>query len=70
MKTLPNEPIHPIVEVLPSGTDIIEFGLTKREYFAAMAMQGKASSLERECASSVAQYAVEFADALIKELNK
>lgn len=52
-------------------------GLTKREYFAAMAMQGLASttnSLPKELASSAknlfSMAAVELADALIATLNK
>jgi hypothetical protein len=54
-------------------------GLTKRELFAGMAMQGIASStsslggsghLFHEHESSVAKVAVEYADALITELEK
>lgn len=68
MKTNANDPINP---VLVDGTG--DSGLTKREYFAAKAMQGLLSDKgsyfpdERElwvCA------AVKFADALIAELNK
>ncbi len=46
-----------------------EFGLNKREYFAAMAMQGLLTTNEltlQECAKS----AVHTADLLIAELNK
>ena len=45
------------------------YPLTKREYFAALAMQAmaiKAFSNPDECA----EYAVKHADSLIKELNK
>ena len=48
-------------------------GLTKRELFAAMAMHGFAmqySSYARGEASECAKNAVEFADALLKELSK
>jgi hypothetical protein len=50
-------------------------GLTKREHFAAMAMQGQLSNpaiLERHGleAKDVAKTAVDFADALIAALNK
>ena len=44
-------------------------GLTKREYFSVMAMQG---FIARDCIispDSVAFLAIEYADALIKELN-
>jgi hypothetical protein len=45
-----------------------QYGLTKREYFAAMAMQGVlASPFEYD---DVAKAALNFADNLIKELNK
>ena len=47
------------------------FGLTKREYFAAMAMQGiLASDLEWTRDISVSEHAVWQADKLIEELNK
>lgn len=47
------------------------FGLTKREYFAALAMQGLlADENNLSTIQSAAAYAVKFADALIAELNK
>ena len=48
-------------------------GLTKREYFAAMAMQGVIISEDYKhvtTAEQVARWAVAKADALITELNK
>jgi len=46
-------------------------GLTKREYFAAMAMQGMiANSANEETAERFAFAAVGMADALIEALNK
>lgn len=47
-----------------------EYGLTKREYFAAMAMQGMLASDAEGLAELKAEYAVAFADALIAKLNK
>jgi len=49
-----------------------EPGLTKRELFAAMAMQGLGgnSALNQASAQNIACWAVECADALIAELNK
>jgi hypothetical protein len=48
-------------------------GLTKREYFAAMAMQGMISasnlSLSKEEANLVACQSVQFADELLKQLE-
>lgn len=47
-------------------------GLTKREYFAGLAMQALSSDPNRSMFSweSAAQEAVSISDALIKELNK
>lgn len=59
-------------------SDDTAYGLTKREYFAALAMQGLlTSSLDesqinvapRLIGEVVAEYAVGYADALIAELN-
>jgi hypothetical protein len=50
----------------------IQYGLTKREYFAAIAMQGLVTEevTMSWCPASHAQRAVMCADALITELNK
>lgn len=59
--------------VFPNVSDgvAISQGLTKRELFAAMAMQGMlANGLDRNAAHVNAIYAVQHADALINELNK
>ena len=68
VKTKPNEPIHTI----EYNNNYISNGLTKREYFAAMAMQGIITNkdgldikIER-----IAESAVDMADTLIEELNK
>ncbi len=71
MKTNPNEGIHPFLikvgEIVQSSD-----GLTKREYFAALAMQGFCQSADwcsnddEECA----RVSIKQADALIIELNK
>lgn len=46
-------------------------GLTKREYFAAMAMQGILAHCEHDRSFiDVAMCAISMADALIAELNK
>ncbi len=46
-------------------------GLTKREYFAALAMQGLCANPNTELHYNVcAQYAIQYVDALIAELNK
>ena len=47
-----------------------EKGLTKREYFAAIAMQGILSGKIQDNSKLVADYAVEYADELIISLNQ
>ncbi len=44
-------------------------GMTKREYFAAMAMQGMTSN-NSITVETVAAWAVQYADALLAELGK
>ena len=68
MKTDPNKPTYPIVH---PDEDVI-IGLTIREHFAAMAMQGLASNsgLDIMTARQYANDGVMFADALIEALNK
>ena len=67
-ETNPNEPIN----MVEYNNNYIYTGLTKREYFAAMAMQGIIANkdgldikIER-----IVESAVDTADALIEELNK
>ena len=58
--------------------DISDIGLTKRELFAAMAMQGMAANpadnylaeVDGKIVNVTSKYAVKYADALIAELNK
>jgi len=70
----PNDPSNPCPHVNGDFTvqhDVYQ-GLTKREYFAAMAMQGYiASGLMDGCVeNTLAMRSVTAADALIAELNK
>jgi len=44
--------------------------LTKREYFAVMAMQGLLAGNASDSIEDASKYAVKAADALIEELNK
>jgi nitrogenase subunit NifH len=67
-ETNPNEPIN----MVEYNNNYISTGLTKREYFAAMAMQGIIANkdgldikIER-----IVESALDTADALIEELNK
>lgn len=54
-----------------AATDMCD-GLSKREYFASMIMQGMAHLGISECGNEqwYAKRSVEMADALIEELNK
>ena len=69
-----NRPINPVFEMPDdlssnlSGKDVI--GLTKREYFAAMTMQGILSGQNYHFQHEIADSAVYMADALLAELNK
>ena len=62
METKANEPAFPNI-LTPSLK-----GLTKREYFAAMALQGLLGNNNNYVYSVIS--AVEFADDLIEELSK
>lgn len=64
MKTEPNKSITPHA----FGLSKPEFGLTKREYFAAMAMQGLLAN-PNVPAKYVVNDAVSYADDLITVLN-
>lgn len=75
MSTKPNAAAYPRIAVTPYGTRIEDQpGLTKREYFAAMAMQGLISAAHLYDSvrddKSCAIMAVKMADALMEALNK
>lgn len=75
--TNPNEPIHPIVEENFSyGQSVLEAryeGLTVREYFSVLAMQGicaeGGNDFNDKYIEHIADISVKQADALIKRLN-
>lgn len=78
MKTNPNAPINVMYDEPNVHED--NGGLTKREYFAAMAMQGLLASPDSEIftssngvtdnAAKKARFCCDMADALITQLNK
>jgi hypothetical protein len=71
--THPGSPLKPELLKFKDGSEIVNMGLTKREYFAAMAMQGicaNSSLAERSSYNSFAEWSVQQADALIEALNK
>jgi hypothetical protein len=65
-KTNPDEPI----QTIEYNNNYISNGLTKREYFAAMALQGLLATNSTTTIEYYAIDAVRIADALIDELNK
>lgn len=78
-KTQPNDLINPTwVDYGVDDRGYTHSGLTKREHFAAMVMQGILSSnpeylhgnVARPVRVAVAAESVIYADALIEELNK
>lgn len=76
MKTNPNDPLTPLNwTARPDGVPELttnNTGLTKREYFAAMAMQGLLAnhSLTNADDETIAMTALDAADVLINALNK
>ena len=72
--TFPDSNAYPLIPDAKTlkeyGKVAIQKGLTKRELFAAMAMQGYCVTDQKVNAVRAAQFAVEIADALIAELNK
>lgn len=75
-KINPNDPAYPIN--IPEGHTLVNGipgnGLTKREYFAGLAMQGlcayNGSSGSNAGPGNIAVRSLEIADALLAELNK
>jgi hypothetical protein len=69
-----DEPVHPTKISHPNGMTKQYNGLTKREYFAAMAMQGIARDWSNDVTNwrieKMAKCAVEYADALIAALER
>lgn len=77
MKTNPNDFINPQEERTSQYSEtpntLMYGGLTKREYLAAMAMQGLCACAiagNHKHFKNLAEEAVLYADALIAELNK
>jgi len=83
MKTNPNEPASPVEVSIVDGNIIgnqtsqfsyFATGLTKREHFAGLAMQGLcawgANDFNFDHVERIAKISIAQADALIEELNK
>lgn len=56
----------------PSEMEMYEDGLSKREYFAGLAMQGIVSvkDAHQQPIKDLAKFSVQFADALLEALEK
>ena len=81
-----DKPINPSTSIKISDTEFFEYnlpnkerqysGLTKREYFAGLAMQGLMSSFTENAENGfygtkeVVSTAIEYADELLKQLEK
>lgn len=65
-----NNSAYPFSIEIEKGCTYNYYGLTKRELFAAMAMQGFCADPEMGTIEKSASLAVKCADALINELNK
>ena len=73
-----DKPINPCVikgrqgfREIPTIPDKNEYGLTKREYFAGLAMQGILNNSINNvpCRLKTAKFSVEYADELLKQEN-
>lgn len=72
MKNISTEPAFPTLDQTgnPEAWNTY-FGLTKREYFAAMAMQACISRAKMmDTTQDVVEWSVKYADALLSELEK
>jgi hypothetical protein len=65
----PNHSAFPLACNYGAG-DEVTYGLNKREYFAAMAMQGLLADGAVDMAPALASLSVKYADALLAELAK
>ena len=59
-----------LINTIEYNNNYISTGLTKREYFAAMALQGLLANYGSSYSVQNTMEAVYLADALIEELNK
>jgi hypothetical protein len=73
LETKANEPIHNVINSKKDYSDDNIYksnGLTKREYFAALALQGLLANYGSSYGVQNIMESVYMADALIEELNK
>lgn len=70
MKTKPDSGAFACVALSDDGRKTWQDGLSKREYIAALALQGLLANKFRMTNDEAAKDALNYTDALIKELNK
>lgn len=70
LERLAREVVFPFTHCLPAGGEFVYHGLSKRELFAALSMQGLRANGSPNDSAEAAQMAVTDADALLKELAK
>lgn len=63
-----NDCAFPIID--PNNSQVIAYGMTMRQYYAGLILQGLAASPQSAPMAKCVKYAVEGADLLISELNK
>lgn len=71
-----DKPINPVLTQSPSLQNETSIGLTKREYFAGLAMQGLISSCDwnvtffnKDLIEATSKNAIDLADELLKQLE-
>ena len=71
-----DKPISPVLTQSPSLQNDTSLGLTKREYFAGLAMQGLISSCDwnfttfnKDLIEATSKNAIDLADELLKQLE-
>ena len=66
-----DKPIYPVLTQSPSLQNDTSLGLTKREYFAGLAMQGMIANTDTyvQDKSVIAKLSIEHADELLKQLE-
>jgi len=68
--TTAGSPLNPQILKFGDGSEIVNMGLTKREYFAAMAMQALITRGAHLGIENATHNSVVYADSLIEALNK
>jgi hypothetical protein len=69
-ETKGNNSVDAIAHTFTDNSTYVSYGLSKREYFAAMAMQGFISKYGIVSPLTISDESVKQADALIEALNK